>query len=77
LDKSDCTVVIYKGGRHFPVVAGRLAERDRLRGAVVGELLGLPGARSGPLTEVDNRPASYLATMVIPPAGRQDHLARQ
>jgi len=75
LDKRDCTVVIYKGGRHLPKVAGHLAEWHRLDGAVIGEMLGLPGARSGPVSEVADRPASYLATMVIPAAGRHGRLA--
>jgi precorrin-2/cobalt-factor-2 C20-methyltransferase len=62
------TVVIYKGGKHVPSVAASLARRRRLSDAVIGELLGLPGGRSGPVREVADRPASYLATMVIPAA---------
>jgi precorrin-2/cobalt-factor-2 C20-methyltransferase len=66
LEKSDCTVVLYRGGRHLPEVAGRLRAHHRLEGAVVGEMMGLPGGRSGPVEDVDGRPASYLATVVIP-----------
>jgi precorrin-2/cobalt-factor-2 C20-methyltransferase len=60
------TVVVYKGGRHVPEVAAMVARADREEGAVMGELLGLPGERAAPLAEVGERPASYLATMVIP-----------
>lgn len=68
LDRSADTVVVYKGGRHVPELAARLAARQRLDGAVIGELLGLPGGRCGPLADVADRPASYLATVVVPPA---------
>jgi precorrin-2/cobalt-factor-2 C20-methyltransferase len=60
------TVVIYKGGRHLPAVAARLADHQRLDGAVVGEMLGLPGGREARVADVADRPASYLATVVIP-----------
>jgi precorrin-2/cobalt-factor-2 C20-methyltransferase len=66
LDRPGCTVVLYKGGRHLPAVAKRLRRRGRLEGAVIGELMGLPGGRSGPVSDVADRPASYLATVVIP-----------
>jgi precorrin-2/cobalt-factor-2 C20-methyltransferase len=66
LDRPGDTVVVYKGGRHLPELAGELAERGRLAGAVVGELLGLPGERSVPVAEVTDRPASYLATIIVP-----------
>lgn len=61
-----CTVVLYKGGRHLPSVARALRARDRLDGAVVGERLGLPGGRCVTVESVADRPASYLATVVIP-----------
>ena len=61
-----CTVVIYKGGRHLPALAQRLAACDRLDGAVVGELLGLPGEHRGAVSAIADRPASYLATVVVP-----------
>ena len=63
-------VVVYKGGRHLPEVATRLAEAGRLRGAVVGELLGLPGQRVVPVADAAASPAAYLATVIVPPAGR-------
>ena len=37
-------VVVYKGGAQIGKVAATLADHDRLDGAVLGELLGLPGA---------------------------------
>jgi precorrin-2/cobalt-factor-2 C20-methyltransferase len=60
------TVVVYKGGRHLPAVATSLRDRDRLEGAVMGEMIGLPGGRCVPVATVADRPASYLATVVIP-----------
>ena len=63
-------VVVYKGGRHLPAVAARLAAAGRLDGAVVGELLGLPGQRVGAVKEAAEGPGAYLATVVVPPAGR-------
>jgi precorrin-2/cobalt-factor-2 C20-methyltransferase len=66
LENPTATVVVYKGGRYLPEIAGRLSECDRLDGAVVGELLGLPGERTVPVSTVADRPASYLATIVVP-----------
>jgi precorrin-2/cobalt-factor-2 C20-methyltransferase len=63
-------VAVYKGGRHLPAIAKRLAAVGRLDGAVAGELLGLPGERAGPLDELADAPASYLATVLVPPASR-------
>jgi precorrin-2/cobalt-factor-2 C20-methyltransferase len=63
-------VVVYKGGRHLPAIAKRLAEVGRLEGAVLGELLGLPGERLAPLADVAEQPATYLATVIVPPKGR-------
>jgi precorrin-2/cobalt-factor-2 C20-methyltransferase len=63
-------VAVYKGGRHLPAIAKRLAAEGRLDGAVAGELLGLPGERAGPLGELADAPASYLATVLVPPSGR-------
>lgn len=60
-------VVVYKGGAQIAQVAAVLAEHDRLGGAVLGELLGLPGGRVAPVAEVADRPASYLATLIAPP----------
>jgi precorrin-2/cobalt-factor-2 C20-methyltransferase len=63
-------VVVYKGGRHLPAMAKALAEAGRLDGAVVGELLGLPGERVLPVAEAAEGPAAYLATVIVPPVGR-------
>jgi precorrin-2/cobalt-factor-2 C20-methyltransferase len=62
----DCTVVLYKGGRHLPAVAERLDAYGRLTGAVVGELLGLAGGRCVDVASVADQAASYLATVVVP-----------
>ena len=70
LDDGERAVVVYKGGRHLPALAGRLEAAGRLRGAVVGELLGLPGERVAPAAEVAGEPASYLATVIVPPRSR-------
>lgn len=67
LAQPDQAVVIYKGGRHLPAVAAKLRALGRLDGAVVGELLGLPGERLSAVADVADRPASYLATVVVPP----------
>ena len=60
-------VVVYKGGARIGKVAATLADHGRLDGAVLGELLGLPGGRVAPVAEVADRPASYLATLIVPP----------
>lgn len=70
VDDPDLAVVVYKGGRHLPALAARLAEAGRLDGAVVGELLGLPGERVGAVGASAGGPAAYLATVIVPPAGR-------
>ena len=61
-----CALVVYKGGRHLPELAAELARVGRLDGAVVGEGFGLPGGRGVAVAAVADRPASYLATVVIP-----------
>jgi precorrin-2/cobalt-factor-2 C20-methyltransferase len=63
----DRAVVIYKGGRRLPEIAEHAAARGRSKRAVMGELLGLTGERAGPLDAVTT-PATYLATVIIPPA---------
>ncbi|HEX2273955.1 MAG TPA: precorrin-2 C(20)-methyltransferase [Acidimicrobiales bacterium] len=72
VDDPEAAVVVYKGGRHLPAVAKRLAEAGRLGGAVAGELLGLPGERVAPAADLAAGPASYLVTVIVPPAGRTD-----
>ncbi len=67
LARDDRAVVVYKGGRHLSAITELLAAHDRLGGAVLGELLGLPGERVVPLAEAGPGPASYLATVLVPP----------
>jgi precorrin-2/cobalt-factor-2 C20-methyltransferase len=67
IEQPDRAIVIYKGGRHLPALAGRLRDADRLDDAMLGELLGMPGQRLVPLPSVADRPASYLATVIVPP----------
>lgn len=62
-------VVVYKGGRYVPEIAALLAEHGRLEGAVFGERLGLSTERICPLEDAADAPASYLATVIVPPAG--------
>lgn len=71
LEDPSAAVVVYKGGRHLPAVAKRLADAGRLDGAVAGELLGLPGERVAPAADLAAGPASYLVTVIVPPAGRE------
>jgi precorrin-2/cobalt-factor-2 C20-methyltransferase len=67
LADASSTVVMYKGGRRLPELAGTAAECGRSRGAVAGELLGMPGERVGPLSDLAaGGPASYLATVIVP-----------
>ncbi len=71
LEDPDRAVVVYKGGRHLPEISQILTRAGRAIGSVVGELLGLPGERSGPVDELGDVPATYLATVVVPPRSRQ------
>jgi precorrin-2/cobalt-factor-2 C20-methyltransferase len=66
------TVVVYKGGRRLPEITERVRATGRARNAVVGELLGLPGERIGPLGSDNNAPMSYLSTVIVPPAPDED-----
>jgi precorrin-2/cobalt-factor-2 C20-methyltransferase len=68
LDDAGRSLVVYKGGRHLPAVAAALERHGRLGPAVVGEMLGLPGGRTVPVAACADRPASYLATVIAPPA---------
>lgn len=70
LDDPTQAVVVYKGGRHLPEMAKRLASVGRIEGAVVGELLGLPGERVLPVADAAQGPAAYLATVIVPPQER-------
>ena len=62
-------VVVYKGGRRVAELAAGAAAAGRLEGAVLGELLGLPGERMCPLADVlnDGRAVTYLSTVIVPP----------
>jgi precorrin-2/cobalt-factor-2 C20-methyltransferase len=65
------TVVVYKGGRRLPELAEAARRVGRVKGAVAGELLGMPGERVGALEEMAAAgPASYLATVIVPAAGQ-------
>ena len=66
LDDPERAVVVYKGGRRLADIAEHAAARGRAGGAVVGELLGLTGERTGALAATTG-PATYLATVIIPP----------
>ena len=66
LADDQCTVVVYKGVGDLAAAADRLREHDRLDGAVVGEMLGLPGGRCAELDAVADQRASYLATLIVP-----------
>ena len=71
LTDPDATVVMYKGGRRLPEVASRAEQLGRRKGAVAGELLGMPGERIGSLEDLARAgPASYLATIIVPAKGR-------
>jgi precorrin-2/cobalt-factor-2 C20-methyltransferase len=60
------TVVVYKGGRRLDAVTAAITDADRMPGAVLGELLGMPGERVEALAAAADRPASYLSTVVVP-----------
>lgn len=64
----EAAIAVYKGGRHLPGIASRLAAAGRLDGAVFGELMGLPGEKVGPLAASASSPATYLASVLVPPA---------
>lgn len=70
LRDTSCTVVIYKSGRRVETMAERLREVGRLDGAVLGELLGLPGERIARVADVADRPASYLSAVIVPARSR-------
>jgi len=60
-------VVVYKGGRHLPAITELIRDSGRLEGAVLGELLGLPGERVVALDDAGGGPATYLACVIVPP----------
>ena len=67
LGDPDAAIVVYKGGRHLPALIERLRAAGRLDDAVVGELVGLPGERVGPLALAAPTPAAYLSSLLVPP----------
>lgn len=67
LGDETAAVVIYKGGRHLPEIAAHLERTGRLAGAVLGESIGLPDERVGAASAFADKPAAYLATVVVPP----------
>jgi precorrin-2/cobalt-factor-2 C20-methyltransferase len=77
VDDPERAVVVYKGGRHLPAVARVLSERERLVGAVYGERLGLPDERVASLVDIGDGPASYLATVIVPPKARAERTREQ
>lgn len=70
LEDRDAAVVVYKGGRFLPEIAGLLAETGRLDAAVFGELLGFPGERLSAVKDAGDSPGAYLATVIVPPVRR-------
>jgi len=68
LDDGADAVIVYKGGRHLPEILDVLAAAGRLDQALIGELLGLPGQRMASAKDWPDLPASYLATVIVPPA---------
>ncbi len=65
-------LVLFRGGRGVPSIATKLVAHDRAEGAVVGELLGLPGERCAPATDYLDQSASYLACMIAPATAAAD-----
>lgn len=67
------SVVAYKFGRMLPETLAVLRETGRIRDAVYGAGLGLPGEDVRPAGDLDPfAPGPYLATLIVPPvrAGR-------
>ncbi|MEM9713080.1 MAG: precorrin-2 C(20)-methyltransferase [Actinomycetota bacterium] len=66
LARSDRSVVLYKAGGRIAALADALESADRLDGAVMGELIGMPGERVASVAELRDRPASYLSAVISP-----------
>lgn len=77
LADATCTTVLYKGGRQLPELTAMAINADRAGPAVIGELLGMPGERIGPLDDFGTSPASYLATVIIPATGHTNGAGRE
>ncbi len=69
---TDVALVVYKGGRRIAELAEEAEEAERLDGAVLGELLGLPGEHVALLADAvaEGRRPSYLSTAIFPPPRR-------
>lgn len=67
LQHPNAAIVIYKGGRHIGEIQEELENAGRLKGAIVGELLGLEGEKVAQLDSIDSPSISYLATVIAPP----------
>ncbi|MER7441241.1 precorrin-2 C(20)-methyltransferase [Micromonospora avicenniae] len=59
------TVVAYKGWRRHAELVAALRRHDRLADAVLGQALGLPGERIGPVTG-PHEELPYLSTLLVP-----------
>jgi precorrin-2/cobalt-factor-2 C20-methyltransferase len=59
------TVVVYKGWRRHPELLAELRRQGRLRNAVLGRALGLPGERVGPVDDT-GPDLPYLSTLLVP-----------
>ncbi|MEM9609103.1 MAG: precorrin-2 C(20)-methyltransferase [Actinomycetota bacterium] len=66
LTRRDRSVVLYKAGGRIARLAEQLEDAGRLDGAVMGELIGMPGERVAPVAELRDRPASYLSAVISP-----------
>jgi precorrin-2/cobalt-factor-2 C20-methyltransferase len=75
LREPDRAVLVYKGGRHLPAITEAVQSAGRLSGSVMGELLGLPGERTGELEHEGLQEATYLATVIVPPSSRARRFA--
>ena len=67
LGDADTSVVVYKGGRHWPVVRESLVAQGRLETAIIGSHLGREDQQIDAAAAVhDDLP--YLSTVLVPPA---------
>jgi precorrin-2/cobalt-factor-2 C20-methyltransferase len=66
LEDPATTVVVYKGASEAMALQEQVSTAGRLAGAVVGELVGLPGERIDHLADIPSGPVSYLATVLLP-----------
>lgn len=69
------TLVLFRGGRGVPAIAAKLDAAGSADRAVVGELLGQPGARVAAASEFVDQSASYLACLIAPGASGSGEVA--